>query len=219
MLWSPVRTWGLTCQLLWVLLVDSCQLSTLQELTQLERAASLKATSPSCGSPYVVTGLKGSTLMGRPASELPAGLAEALLRLHCNPAVPLPSSTFSPLASSGDVLASPYQSSSYMLMSMSGFASWEPGTEIMGCWCTFWFWGARSRAIEIDVQVTVICQVSGVLQLAWEPLLWDLEKEETENVSLYPSFSSKEASQGPALNRSKGAGSLSVGGQDVVGCP
>lgn len=111
----------------------------LQELTQLERAASLKATSPSCGSPYVVTGLKVPRWWAVSASELPAGLAEALLRLHCNPAVPFAQFHFLPLASSGDVLKSPYQSSSYMLMSMSGFASWGTRTEIMGCWCTFCF--------------------------------------------------------------------------------
>lgn len=85
-------------------------------------------------------------------------------------------------------------------------------TEIMGMLMYILFWGAHNRAIEIDVQVTVICCVSGVLQLEWEPLLWEpWVRRDRKRFPSYPSFSSKEASRGPALNRSKDAGSLSPG--------
>ena len=162
------------------------QLSTvhpLQELTQLERAASPKATSPSCGSPYVVTGLKVPRWWVISASEPPAGLAEAVLRLCCNPTVPLCPVLLSPPCFFRGCFEERLSviflhADVYVRVCFLGNPNWNNGMLMY-----LLFWGARNRAIEIDVQVTVIHCVSGVLQLAWGPLLWDLEKEETENVS------------------------------------
>ena len=76
----------------------------------------------------------------------------------------------------------------------------------------FLFGGAHNRAIEIDVQVTVTYYVSAVLRLKWKPLLWEpWVRRDRKCFRSYPSFSSKVVSRGSALNRSKDAGSLSLG--------
>ena len=190
------------------------QLSTAhpRELTQLEGAASPKATSPSRGSSYVVTGLEVCPWWAIYASELPAGLAEALLRLHCSPAVPLPPFCFLPLCFFRGCSEEPLsviflRADVYVRVCFLRNPSWNNGMLMY-----FLFGGAHNRAIEIDVQVTVTYYISAVLRLKWKPLLWEpWVRRDRKCFRSYPSFSSKVVSRGSALNRSKDAGSLSLG--------